>query len=267
MSTERKIKLDVLSLVYNNEMIIDMMLESAVHLGDKVLLLDGGSTDHTISIIKQFQEKYPDKIILYDGLKECPEAYKKQLKDEYGRVLQNGHFGMMKTFLSKKSEGEWIFWLDTDECVNDNAREMIEKIISADPDTEGYNIEYVHFIHDFYHVDNSEKIHSGLLRLYRNIPEIQFSMYNHTLPEYRWTRVRLVHSLPLKIFHLGYARNLLDVWIRYKRNILFSEIHKKVDQYFWRDWHYFKYPVLEQKYNPQELPKAIKKRFDIGVYE
>ena len=106
--------ISVLSLSYNDEQCIDMYLDGALTVADEIIILDGGSTDLTVPIIKQFQEKYPEKIKLIHGLNVCPEAYEKQIKDQYGRVLQNGHFGQMRQYLYSQATSDFVFWIDLD---------------------------------------------------------------------------------------------------------------------------------------------------------
>lgn len=258
-------KITSCSLIYNDEEIIDMMLMSVVQWADEVVIVDGGSTDLTVNIIKQFQEKYPGKIKLIDGPKENPDAYEKQLKDKYGRVMQNGHFGMMKQIALDHVTGDWIFWIDSDECLIDNAKETLIALTQNNQKIDCFDIEYIHFVHDFKHIDNSEAIHLGIARFHKKIDGIVFDKYNHSLPTANFKRG--THLKGLYIYHLGYALNLLDVWKRYKRNMIFSEMHMGINQCFWRDWHYYNYPKETSPFNPHALPTAIKERFDIGVYD
>ena len=257
-------KISCIMLTYNDEICIDMSLESALSFADEVVVLDGGSTDKTVSIIKQFQEKNPGKINYLDGLKVCPEAYEEQLKDDYGRVLQNGNFGMMRQCLVDNASGDWIFMLDSDEAVSDNAREELIRHAENKENFDIFDVPYIHFVGDFKHIDNSEAIHVGISRFFKKIDGIKFSRYNHALPEGNFTKKAAFHNV--NIFHLGYAMNLFDIWVRYKRNMLKSEIHFGINQCFWRDWHYFNYPKTESHIHPSKLPKAIQKRFDIGRY-
>lgn len=259
-------KISCCMLVFNDEETIDMALESALTFSDEIILVEGGSTDLTVNMIEQFQKKYPNKIQLVDGPAYNPKAYEKQLKDRYGRVMQNGHFGMMKQIAVDHAKGDWIFWLDADEALSDNARLTIDQYIKENPKVDAWDLEHMHFVRDFSNIDNSEAVHIGLLRFHKKLDSLHFTRYNHCLPQGKF-KLRAAMFGTLYIFHLGYARNLLDNWKRYKRNMLFSEMHFGVNQCFWRDWHYYNFPTRTCPIPAKNFPEAIKRRFDIGIYD
>jgi len=256
-------KLTSCTICYNDEQYIDMMLESALTFADEIVIVDGGSTDLTVDIIKQFQKEHPNKIKLIIGPEVAPEIYEKQLKDKRGRVLQNGHFGQMRALALKQATGDWIFWIDADEALSNNGRYVMEKLIESGCDA--FNIEYLHFVHDFKHVDNSEAVHIGMLRFHKNYDGIIFQRYNHALPGYPWKQVG-TGLMNIIIFHLGYAGNLINVYERYKRNLIYSEMHYGINQCYWRDWHYFNYAKKKCTVSVEKFPKAIIDRFEIGIY-
>lgn len=267
----KELTITVCMLTYNDEVSIDMALNSALSFADEVIVLDGGSTDKTKQIITQIAKEHDKKasVTLIDGPEVIPKAYEEQSKDKYGRILQNGHFGQMRQYLANQATKDWIFWLDADEAVSDNARKHLQELAGADTQNgkpDMIDIEYIHFVHDFFHIDNSEACHIGISRFHKNYKgEIVFKEYNHALP-YGPFKCRMNRmGSGMFIFHLGYAKNLFDIHKRYKRNVLRSELHYGAHQMFWRDWHYFGYP--RRKVGSEVLsiiPRAIRERFDMG---
>ena len=63
---------------------------------DDIVIIDGGSTDSTIDIIKSMQKDYPIRL------------YKNKF---------NGHFGDQKNLGISLTLGDWVFVLDSDEII------------------------------------------------------------------------------------------------------------------------------------------------------
>jgi glycosyltransferase involved in cell wall biosynthesis len=75
---------------------------SSVSFCDELILIDGGSTDKTIQIAKEKGVKVYEKI---------------------------GDFSQMRNFGLEKAKGEWIFYIDADERVNENLKKAIQSVI------------------------------------------------------------------------------------------------------------------------------------------
>ncbi|GIW62602.1 MAG: hypothetical protein KatS3mg090_0428 [Patescibacteria group bacterium] len=74
-----KIKVSVCTVVLNEEKTIKDLLESLVNQTqrtDEIILIDGGSKDKTLMIIKYFQRKYPFiKLFVKKALSPSQETY------------------------------------------------------------------------------------------------------------------------------------------------------------------------------------------------
>ena len=81
-------------IVKNEERYIKMCLENALDLVDEIIVVDTGSTDNTINIINQFE----DKVIL--------------VKYEW-----KNDFSDARNLSLEKATGDWILILDADEKI------------------------------------------------------------------------------------------------------------------------------------------------------
>ncbi len=91
---------------FNGERFIRQQLDSLVqqsYTDFTVLIRDDGSTDHTITIISEYQSKYPDKFFLLQD----------HLKNNSGA---KGNFSL----LLEKTTADYIFFCDQDDVWNDD---------------------------------------------------------------------------------------------------------------------------------------------------
>ncbi len=96
--------LSVIIITKNNEDKIKDCLESVKNLSSAILVIDGGSTDNTVKIAKS----YDARII-------------KQKGKGYSDWRNQG---------IKEANGEWIFYLDSDERVTSELQEEIKSVVS-----------------------------------------------------------------------------------------------------------------------------------------
>ena len=93
--------LSVVIITKNTEKKIEDCLESIKDLADEIILLDGGSTDKTISLGKKYNAK----------------IYKQKGKN----------FALWRTQAKGVANGEWLFYVDYDERVSEELREEIKR--------------------------------------------------------------------------------------------------------------------------------------------
>lgn len=111
---EQEILLSVIVPVYNRENFLPRCLESLVKQtmeSIEILVVDDGSTDASLSIIEQFQEKYPGKIRLF-----C---------QEHEGVSAARNRGM------KESAGLYITFVDSDDYVDLDGYERVFQVMEA----------------------------------------------------------------------------------------------------------------------------------------
>jgi len=104
--------LSVVILTNNEEDRVKACLES-VKWADEIIIIDGGSSDHTIEIAK----KYTNKIIKSD----------------------NNDFAVRRNQGMKEAKGEWVLYLDSDEEVTPGLKKEMQSIIDKDTDTDTEN--------------------------------------------------------------------------------------------------------------------------------
>ncbi|MGV3005607.1 glycosyltransferase [Streptococcus pluranimalium] len=86
-------------LVKNQEKNIPHVIESVVNISDSITIVDTGSTDHTIDVIKGLQEKYNISLKSYPW----EENYSK-----------------MRNLVADYIEEDWIFFIDSDELLQND---------------------------------------------------------------------------------------------------------------------------------------------------
>jgi glycosyltransferase involved in cell wall biosynthesis len=128
-STPNKVPLTVVILTYNEEINIRQALDNVVGWADSVFVLDSGSTDNTLSIIKEypsvqvFYRKFDDYAKQRNyGIKELPhqnewmlfldadEFLMEPLKVEISQTLTNGNLEYDGFYLKRRFYfmGKWI---------------------------------------------------------------------------------------------------------------------------------------------------------------
>ncbi|MEK7565914.1 MAG: glycosyltransferase family 2 protein [Patescibacteria group bacterium] len=114
-------KLSVTLAAYNEEKNIGRCLEAVRQLADEIIIVDGESTDKTVSIAK----KYGAKIF---SVPNDPINFHKQ-----------------KKLANNKASGDWILQLDADEVVTPELLIEIKKKIASNPVENGFWIPRANF--------------------------------------------------------------------------------------------------------------------------
>lgn len=105
--------LSVVIATYNEEKNIEDCLKSLKGLADEIIVVDGGSTDNTVSIAK----KYDVKIQITDN----PPIF---------------HINKQKAIELAKMK--WILQLDADERLSDTLRDEVKQVLSSGSDINGF---------------------------------------------------------------------------------------------------------------------------------
>lgn len=113
-------RISVVLAVYNEEKNLRSCLKSAKDLAWEIVIVDGGSTDKTLEIAKEFGAK----IIQTNN-------------------PQNFHINKNKAIEAAK--GDWILQLDADEVISDKLAQEIKEITSLKTDINGYWIPRSNF--------------------------------------------------------------------------------------------------------------------------
>jgi len=238
---EKNLKITVCSVVKNDTFFLEMMLKSALEFADEIIITDDSDDDKNLKLCEKLNRD--NKI--------------KHFVNHFG-----DNFGKGRQFAHDQATGDWILWLDADEVIHEGNTKIIPKLIKQliSFEIDVCHVEYLHFINDFTHVDNSCNPHIGLYRLYKNYgKEIKFITTNHSLPKYNWKK--LIFTDKILIWHLGYLRGMEKIKERFLRNYRYGTL----EQPRWRDWHYFgDYPT--RTIDPKIIPKVLRNGYlmDLG---
>ncbi len=99
-------KLSLCIAAHNEEKFIHIPLNSAYDLVDEVILVDGGSADKTVEIVKA----YGEKVVVVES--DNPSMFHKN-----------------KQLAIERAKGEWILQLDADEALSVELKEEIKSVL------------------------------------------------------------------------------------------------------------------------------------------
>jgi|GEM_PF-1814977 len=134
---QSRIPATVTILTYNSVLHIRRCLES-LRAFEEILILDGGSTDGTVDIAREF------------GARILPQA------DTSGPI---NDFTTVRIRSFDAATYDWIFWIDSDEWVDNELTNSVRDIVSANaenivyrfhkiPVVDGRSIEHAYFLPD-----------------------------------------------------------------------------------------------------------------------
>jgi len=107
------LSLSVAILTFNSERCIEKVLKSVEEIADEIVIVDSGSTDRTLEIVKDFGAKI------------------------YTRNFDN--FVNQKNYLLSLCTKEWVLFLDDDEIVDRVLKEEIKRVKEGD-NLDGYYV-------------------------------------------------------------------------------------------------------------------------------
>lgn len=87
---------------------------STVHWADEIIVVDSGSTDHTVAAAREFSDKV------------------------FVRPWEG--FGASKNFALSQARNDWVFWLDADERITPELAEEIQLSISGHSRHAGFSV-------------------------------------------------------------------------------------------------------------------------------
>ena len=108
--------LTIVTVCYNAEGFLERTFESAFfqsYTDYEYLVIDGGSNDNTINIVKQFQKKFLEKKIMFDYVSEPDQG----IYDAMNKAI-------------KQAKGKWIYFLNANDVFYDNA--VLSKVFAQE---------------------------------------------------------------------------------------------------------------------------------------
>jgi glycosyltransferase involved in cell wall biosynthesis len=185
-------------IVKNEEKYIEMCLKNALKLVDEIIIVDTGSTDSTLDIIKKFGDQI--------------SVYQYKWEDDFAKA---------RNISLEKATGDWILVLDADEkiiCDVDKFRKQLEET------------EYEGIILPLYNIINKNSImySSVYCKLFRN-KGYRYNGIIHENINIKPNKIVEFDSSICKIFHYGYMKNVVNGKDKAKRNreMLFKQLEKE----------------------------------------
>lgn len=117
-------------IVRNEEEFLPFSIRSIYDSVDEIIVVDNGSTDRTIDIVRSF-----DKTKLF----HCNER---------------GDFAKLRNIALQHASGDWLIKLDADEVFYPDLSNILPALISK-PNMDAYTCWFYHLVSDFWHMQNT----------------------------------------------------------------------------------------------------------------
>ncbi len=129
--------LSVIVPILNEEHYLPEYIESVSRFADQLVISDGGSTDASLDIIKEYDSRFPGLIrLIHHNQEGVP-------------YTEGWNESICRNALLDAVDCEFVLWLDADEMMADNFRDIYHSLL--DPGFDGlYNFPFIAFWKDFY---------------------------------------------------------------------------------------------------------------------
>lgn len=200
--------LSVCIICKDEEKNIRRCLESSRIVGDEIIVVDTGSTDATLEIIREYDVKLVHHTWDHD-------------------------FAEARNISIREATQEWILILDADEEIDEENSMKLKKIIQSPNGYEGLFLMLSNFI------GGKHSMEATVFRVFRRNP---LYIFEGRLHEQVITSILKYHSqekicnTDITIFHYGYDREYSDICNKSKRNLeilLNYENHEKDGYYYY----------------------------------
>lgn len=162
--TDKNFTITAHCLVKNEENFVWYAIKSVIDFVDRIIIFDTGSTDETISKIKDLKQKYPDKIIF----------------EERGECDKKGHTDLRQEMI-ERTNTDWFLILDGDEIWTKRGVGEIMGIINDNPKAECLIASFYLCVGDIFHY-SKKGVYSILgkrghfsPKVYKKLPGIHWS--------------------------------------------------------------------------------------------
>lgn len=190
--TPSNFTISAIIIARDEEQVIKRCIDSTIQFVDEIIILDTGSKDNTLKIIKSFKNT---KIHLFT-------------------TKWNNDFSEARNFAMSKASSNWIFFIDADEYIDiDNLKKIISLLQIFNNSPYKHNIVFgINFIED----SNSE-IGSDLTRIFYNSRNYYY--YGLVHEELRsYDKINYIKT-KITINHSGYSPNIMMIKNKLNRNI------------------------------------------------
>lgn len=190
-------KISLCMIVKDEEKFIKMCLDKALPLVDEAIIVDTGSTDNTISIVKKYGNKI--KLIQIEWQKDFSKA---------------------RNIYLDNAKGDWVLVLDADEKIVCSRDDLIKNLLHTQAD--GFNLRMINAM------DSDEKLNTWVYcRLFRNKGYRYYRAVHEQLDIDR-NKIQTLEEDNCRIVHYGYLKENLKSKNKVERNLnILTEDYKK----------------------------------------
>jgi glycosyltransferase involved in cell wall biosynthesis/tetratricopeptide (TPR) repeat protein len=143
-------KISVSMITMNEEKNIARALSSCI-FADEIVVVDGGSTDRTLDILKSY-----DRVVMIENPWE-------------------NHFGNQRQISLEHCTGDWVIRLDADEAFSGEFEKHIRDLLSSTPDdTVAYKIRQCNLIGNTDYYSKIFDDYESIPRVWKNLPGIRW---------------------------------------------------------------------------------------------
>lgn len=171
--------LSVCLITCNEEKNIFRSLKSIWDIADEIIVVDTGSTDHTLSIAKNF-------------------------KSRIFQIDWEEDFSKARNFALDQARGRWVLIIDADEELLPEGKEAL-KILLNESRAEGYFVQILNVL------ENKQILKNRAVRLFRNRPEYRFKgrIHEQIVPSILEKKPQSIFPSPIEFLHFGYHESIL----------------------------------------------------------
>ncbi|WNC14462.1 glycosyltransferase [Brevibacillus brevis] len=187
-------KISACLIVKNEEECIERCLSSLQGKVDEIIVVDTGSTDRTLEIMKAFEVN----------------VYKFNWIND---------FSAARNYSLDKATGDWIFFIDADEELKTPDQKHLGELIHP-YDSDIYVLKLLNLLGS---EDNpSDVSRLNVMRIFRNLPENRFQgkIHEQVLFEGREVKIKQIEA---EIIHHGYLEEVRNRKSKFERNVALLE--------------------------------------------
>ncbi|MBT2717480.1 glycosyltransferase [Bacillus sp. ISL-57] len=178
-------------ITFNEERCIERCLKSISNEVDEVILVDSGSTDNTVNIVK---EKFPHVSVYVDKW--------------------NGSFSSQRNIILDKSSNDWVLFLDADEYLDNSHQGKLKDVIKV-LDFLPYNDFCVSPII----VDSNGYEYDSTKRIFNKQSNIRYHGKVHEEPILTTGDIPEQYQVNIRFHHDGYSPEVKEAKQKSKRNL------------------------------------------------